>query len=299
MIIDVQNVNKSYGKVHVLRDLCLQVPEGSAFALIGTNGAGKTTTIRMLVNIIKPDSGSANILGVDSRALNYQDYLQIGYVSENQLLPPKLTIEQYFDYLRPLYDNWDRGFEKSLRKKLELPATRALSKLSHGMRMKTVLAAALAFRPKLLLLDEPLSGLDSLVRDEVVEGLLDQAGDSTILISSHELNEIENFTTHLAFMAHGELWFQEPIETLRDRFREVLVTLSAEKDLPPDPPDNWLSPQISGHSLQIVDSDYVDDAKLYEELSRHFGAVQIDVQAMTLRNISKILIQKSRHQKPD
>ncbi len=294
MIIDMQNVNKKYGKVHVLRDLCLQVPEGSAFALIGTNGAGKTTTIRTLVNIIKPDTGCANILGMDSRALSYQDYLQIGYVSENQLLPVRLTIGQYFDYLRPLYANWDRAFEKTLRKKLDLPATRALSKLSHGMRMKTVLAAALAFRPKLLILDEPLSGLDSLVRDEVVEGLLDQAGDSTILISSHELNEIENFTTHLAFMANGELWFQQPIEDLRTRFRDVAVTLSAQKYLPSDCPDSWLSPKISGHALQFVDTDYQNDAYLYEQLSRYFGAVQFDAQAMTLRDISKVLIQKSR-----
>ena len=294
MIIDLHNVNKSYGKVHVLKDLNLQVPQGSAFALIGTNGAGKTTTIRMLVNIIKPDTGKVNILGMDSRALSYQDYLQIGYVSENQLLPARLTIGQYFDYLRPLYENWDRGFEKSLRKKLELPESRALSKLSHGMRMKTVLVAALAFRPKLLLLDEPLSGLDSLVRDEVIEGLIEQAGDSTILISSHELNEIEYFTTHLAFMANGELLFQQPIEQLRERFREVMVTLSAQKEIPADYPKSWLFPKIVGHSLQFVETEYRDDALLYKQLSQHFGAVQLDTQAMSLREISKVLIQKSR-----
>lgn len=294
MIIDVQKVNKTYGKVQVLRGLCLQVPEGSAFALIGTNGAGKTTTIRMLVNIIKPDTGSANILGMDSRALTYQDYLQIGYVSENQLLPARLTIEQYFDYLRPLYANWDRGFEKMLRRKLDLPGSRVLSKLSHGMRMKTVLVGALAFRPKLLLLDEPLSGLDSLVRDEVIEGLLDQAGDSTILISSHELNEIENFTTHLAFMANGQMWFQQPIENLRERFRDVVVTLAAQKNIPSDCPKGWMFPKVSGHSLQFVDSEYRDDAYLYKQLSQYFGAVQFEAQAMTLRDITKVLIQKSR-----
>lgn len=294
MIIDVQNVNKAYGNVQVLRDLCLQVPEGSAFALIGTNGAGKTTTMRMLVNIIKPDSGVAKILGVDSRALNYQNYLQIGYVSENQLLPARLTIEQYFNYLRPLYENWDRGFEKALRKKLALPATRALSKLSHGMRMKAVLVAALAFRPKLLILDEPLSGLDSLVRDEVIEGLLDQAGESTILISSHELNEIEYFTTHLAFMADGDLWFQESIEDLRARFREVFVTLSSQNELPSNYPESWLFPRISGHSLQLIDSSFRDDSDLYQELTKYFGAVQFESHAMSLRDITKTLIKKSR-----
>ncbi|PCI82116.1 MAG: ABC transporter [SAR86 cluster bacterium] len=299
MIIDVQNVNKKYGKVHVLRDINLQVPEGSAFALVGTNGAGKTTTIRMLANIIRPDSGRANILGIDSRALSYEDYLQIGYVSENQSLPSRLTIEQYFDYLRPLYANWDRGFEKELRKKLDLPASRALSKLSHGMRMKTVLTAAMAFRPKLLILDEPLSGLDSLVRDEVIEGLLEQAGDSTILISSHELNEIENFTSHLAFMAQGELWFQQPIDEMRSRFREVAVTLSNQKELPVDLPCTWLDPVISGHSLQFIDTEFKDESVLFSQLTQHFGAIQFDTEAMSLRDITKTLIRKSRDESRD
>lgn len=121
MIVDVHQVNKRYGRVQVLRDLDLQVPEGAAFALLGTNGAGKTTTLRTLVNILKPDSGTARVLGVDSSALTYKDFYQIGYVSENQKLPEKLSIDQYFAYLRSLYPNWDRGLENGLRRQLDLP----------------------------------------------------------------------------------------------------------------------------------------------------------------------------------
>ncbi len=294
MIIRTEAVQKRYGKVEVLRDLDLKVPEGAAFALIGTNGAGKTTTLRLLVNIIKPDAGIASVFGVNSQTLSHRDYLRIGYVSENQKLPGRLTIEQYYSYLRPLYPNWDRALEKSLRKKFELPSSRSLSKLSHGMRMKTVLTAALSYRPKLLILDEPLSGLDTLVRDEVVEGLLEQADETTILISSHELAELENFTTHIAFMDKGRLMFQESIESLRNRFREVSVTLSEQKTLPDNYPASWLAPEISGHALRLVESDYRDRDRMYRSLAKHFGAVQFDEAPMSLREISKTLIREAR-----
>ncbi len=294
MIIETENLNKRYGKVHVLDNLNLQVPEGSAFALVGTNGAGKTTTMRTLVNIITPDTGSAKVLGCDSQRLTPHDFTQIGYVSENQQLPGKLTIEQYFNYLRTLYSNWDRGLEKELRKQLDLPPTRQLGKLSHGMRMKTVLVAALSFRPKLLILDEPLSGLDSLVRDEVVEGLLRQADESTILISSHELTEIENFTTHVAYMNKGRVYFQESIESLKARFREVSVTLSAQKELPKNCPPTWLSPEISGHSLQLIESEYQSHDSLYQKLVKHFGPIQFEEEAMSLREIFKTLTRNAR-----
>jgi ABC-2 type transport system ATP-binding protein len=294
MIINTTNVCKRYGNVDVVRDLSLQVPEGSAFALVGTNGAGKTSTMRMLLNIIQPDSGTATVLGRDSRSLRPQDFRQIGYVSESQVLPERLTIAQYFDYLRSLYPDWDRGLEMSLRRNLDLPADRALGKLSHGMRMKTVLVAGLAFRPKLLILDEPLSGMDTLTRDEVVEGLLEQADETTILISSHELAEIEFFTSHIAFMDKGRLHFQESIESLHARFREVHVTLSAQKQLPQNYPESWLFPEISGHSLRFIDSSFESSEHLITQLRLLFGAVQFAAEAMTLREISNALIRKTR-----
>lgn len=294
MIIQTDKLGKRYGRVEVLKNLDLQVPECSAFALVGANGAGKTTTMRILVNILQADAGVAKVLGKDSRLINPTDFRQIGYVSENQVLPERLSVGQYFDYLRTLYPNWDKGLEKFLRKKLDLPATRGLSKLSHGMRMKTVLVAGLAFRPKLLILDEPLSGMDTLTRDEVVEGLLEQADETTILISSHELAEIENFTSHIAFMDKGELYIQEPIEELRARFRKVYVTLSAKKELPSNCPANWLGIEANGHSLQFIDAEFVSHEDLAQLLQSIFGAVQFDAEPMTLREISKVLIKNSR-----
>lgn len=293
-MIETRDLSKTYGKVQILKEINLQVPEGSAFALVGTNGAGKTTTMRILTNILQPSSGSARVLGVETRQLTPDMFQKIGYVSENQELPERLTIAQYFEYLRGLYPNWDRGLENSLRSRMQLPPSRQLSKLSHGMRMKTVLIAGLAFRPKLLILDEPLSGMDTLTRDEVVEGLLEQADETTILISSHELSEIEFFTSHIAFMDDGALSFQESIESMRDRFREVSVTLSAQKDWPANAPAQWLAAEIQGHSLRFIDSGFRGREALQAELTQYFGPIQFEEAPMTLREISKVLIREAR-----
>lgn len=294
MIIETTQLCKTYKRVDVLKNVNLQVPEGAAFALVGTNGAGKTTTMRTLVNILQPTSGVAKVLGRDSRRLRPEDFTQIGYVSENQELPERLSIDDYFNYLRPLYSRWDRGLEDMLRRRMQLPGSRQLSKLSHGMRMKTVLIAGLAFRPRLLILDEPLSGMDTLTRDEVVEGLLEHADETTILISSHELAEIEYFTSHIAFMDDGLLSFQESIDSLRDRFREVQVTLSARKEWPASAPSSWLAPQIQGHCLHFIDSGFTDQQALLARLNDCFGAVQCQESPMSLREISKVLIRQAR-----
>ena len=181
MIIQTDNVWKKFGRFEALQGLSIAVPEGSAFALIGANGAGKSTTIKLLMNIISPSQGRATVLGVDSRKISPKELAQIGYVSENQEMPGRMTVAGYLDYLRPFYPTWDRALEAEILARLRLPPERRIKDLSHGMRMKMALACALPFRPKLLVLDEPFSGLDPLVRDEFMEGLLHQAGEMTIV----------------------------------------------------------------------------------------------------------------------
>jgi len=293
MIIETHHVAKRFGRFDAIEDLNLAVPEASVFALIGANGAGKTTTIRMLMNILRPDRGEITVLGTPSRKLAAQDFQRIGYVSESQKPPAALTLEQYFGYLRSLYPKWDANLERELRAQFELPAARRIGHLSHGMRLKALLVAALAFRPKLLVLDEPLSGLDTLVRDEVVNGLLQQAADTTILISSHELSEIESFTTHVAFMQDGHLLLQEAIDSLRLRFREVRATLSAAKQPSRPLPDDWLMPQIEGHRLRFIASRF-DDTDLQQQLTQRFGAVRFESEPMPLRAIASALMQNRK-----
>ncbi len=297
MIIECESLVKRFRGHDAVRDVSLRVEKGSALAVIGANGAGKTTTLRMLVNILTPDSGTARILGIDSRRLRSQDFCRIGYVSENQKISDRMTVGQYCDYLRRLYPNWDRAHEANLRRQLDLPADRPLGKLSHGMRMKAMLVGALAFRPEVLLMDEPLSGLDPLVRDEVMEGLLGQAGETTIVISSHELAEIEGCATDVVFMDRGRVVFQDTMDDLMARFRHVTVTLARDSAVGPSAtlPYAWLSPKANGQVFTFVDRAYTNDDALRHQINEHVGPVQlVRVDAISLRDLSKELMRASR-----
>ena len=294
MIIEIENLHKAFGRHDALRGLNLAVPEGSAYALIGANGAGKTTTIKTLMNIIRPTLGVTRILGVDSRRLGVPQLQRIGYVSENQDMPARMTVAQYLAYLQPFYPTWDRDLESAMLKELRLPPERRIGDLSHGMRMKMTLACALPFRPQVLILDEPFSGLDPLVRDEFMERLLHQAGEMSILISSHELSEIEGVTTHVGFIDNGRLLFQESMAELSDRFRQVRITFEAPGSVPVQAPEGWLQPTIAGNVMSFVDSRFTEQS-LAENVAALFkGVKSIDVEPIALRSIFTTLARESR-----
>jgi ABC-2 type transport system ATP-binding protein len=285
MMIQATELWKRFGNCDALRGLNLAVPEGSAFALIGANGAGKTTVIKTLMNIMEPSRGSVSVLGVDSRNISPRELARIGYVSENQDMPARLTVIQYLNYLRPFYPTWDRELEQELLRQLRLPLDRKIRDLSHGMRIKLALACALPFRPKLLVLDEPFSGLDPLVRDEFMEGLLQQAGDMTVFISSHELAEIEGVATHIGFLDQGRLGFQESMSDLTGRVREVRVTLERPATIPGQVPREWLQVCATGNVVGFVDIQFSDE-NLQERVASSFRGVRsIDVQPIALRSI--------------
>jgi ABC-2 type transport system ATP-binding protein len=295
MIIETENLTKRFRGQGGIQGVSLSVPEGATCALIGANGAGKTTLMRMLVNILAPDRGSAHVLGTDSRRLNSADRLRIGYVTENQELPDRLSVAQYFEYVRGLYPNWDATLEQQLRAQFDLPPGRHLGKLSHGMRMKAMLIGALAFRPRLLILDEPLSGLDPLTRDEVMSGMLSQAGETTILISSHELAEIEGCTTHVAFLVRGKLIFQEAIEVLAGRFRDVTATFS-QAAVAQGLPETWLNPRVDGSLLRFIDTAFIDESRLQSQLRQRGGVNHLEVLPLSLRDISKEMMRATRQE---
>lgn len=293
-MIRAENLWKKFGRFDALRGLSFEVPEGSAFALIGANGAGKTTTIKVLLNILEATRGKATLLDVDSRKISPRELEQIGYVSENQDMPSRLTVSEYIAYLRPFYRRWDKTLEASVLRQLRLPAERQIGDLSHGMRLKMALACALPYRPKLLILDEPFSGLDPLVRDEFMEGLLGQAGETTILISSHELGEIDGVATHVAFLDEGKLLFQESMSDLTGRFREVRVTLEADAVEPAPAPNGWMQMRAVGNVLTFVDSLY-SEQDFGERVRMRIGGVRnVDTQTMGLRSIFTALARAAR-----
>jgi ABC-2 type transport system ATP-binding protein len=293
-MIQVNNLWKKFGRHEALQGLSFAVPQGSAYALIGANGAGKTTTIKVLMNILEPTRGSATVLGVDSRKISPRELNRIGYVSENQDMPSRLSVGEYLAYLRAFYPTWDPDLEASILRQLRLPTERKIGHLSHGMRMKMALACALAYRPRLLILDEPFSGLDPLVRDEFMEELLNQAGEMTILISSHELGEIDGVATHVAFLDEGKLLFRESMTDLMGRFREVHAVLDGQpKQLKPAAAD-WMQVRTVGNTLTFVDPHF-DQRSLNERVRSQLAGVRgIETQPMPLRTIFTTLARAAR-----
>jgi len=282
-------LTKSFGRETALRDVSLCIAPGSVFALVGPNGAGKTTLLKILMNILAPTAGRATILGLPSTELRGHAFTNIGYVSENQEMPDWMTVTRFLNFVRPLYPQWDRALEASLLQLFDLPLNRRLKRLSRGMRMKAAFVSSLAYRPSLVVLDEPLSGLDPLVRDQLVQVLRLLAREGmTILISSHDLAEIEDFATHLGFLEKGTLLFAEGIPDLKTRFREVFIPYQSA--LPASIPSTWWQPEIRDGSLRFVLANATPEE--IAAIHQHFPAPLIPrVETMTLRAIFIALAQ--------
>jgi ABC-2 type transport system ATP-binding protein len=294
--IHTQNLSKRFGHAEVLHDIDLSVPEGAIYALVGPNGAGKTTMIKLLMNILPLTSGQAHVLGINSQKLAGKAFNRIGYVSENQEFPDGMTVEAMLDYLRSFYPQWDRTLEQQLVRQFELPLNRQLRHLSRGMKMKAAFASSLAYRPSLIVLDEPFTGLDPLVRDELIESLLDRAPETTIFLSSHDLAEIESFASHVGYLEQGRLLFSEEMSALSDRFRDVSVTLSGPSPLPTNLPPAWLLPETAECVVHFIHSEYQSDAAVRELTAVFPSARDISFEPMPLRSIFLALAKSGQNQ---
>ena len=280
--------------MRALDGLDFVVPEGAVQALVGPNGAGKTTLIKILMNIFRASSGTVSVLGADSTRISGRAFISIGYVSENQQLPPWMRVGAFLSYLRPFYPTWDLQLEGQLVQKFDLPLDRKLKHLSRGMRMKAALASALAFRPKLIVLDEPFSGLDPMVRDELGNALLERAKESTIFLSSHDLAEIEGFATHLAYLDSGRLRLSEEMPALIARFREVEATFDAPIAVPSNLPANWTQVSSADHTLRFIESSFSQESTT-AAVAQLFGPPRgITFTPMTLRAIFLALAKTGR-----
>jgi ABC-2 type transport system ATP-binding protein len=261
------------------------VPEGAIYALVGPNGAGKTTLIKVLMNIFPPTRGSASVLGIGSGRVAGKVFARIGYVSENQEMPDWMTVGGMLVHYRNFYPQWDRTLEHQLVRQFGLPLDRKLKHMSRGMRMKAAFASSLAYRPSLIVLDEPFSGLDPLVRDELIEGLLERAPETTIFLSSHDLAEIEAFSSHVGYLERGRLLFSEEMSALSARFREIIVTLSDPLKQPFTPPVAWLQCESVESVLRFVHSAYEPQAAQAELATLFPGARDVAIEPMSLRAI--------------
>jgi ABC-2 type transport system ATP-binding protein len=291
--IRTENLVKRFRKTEALRGLNLTVPEGAIYALVGSNGAGKTTTIKLLMNILGATSGRAEVLGLDSRQIRGKQLASIGYVSENQQIPDWMRVDSLLAFLRPFYPAWDRQLEDKLTRQFDVPLDRRLRTLSRGTRMKAVLASALAFHPKLIVLDEPFTGLDPFVRDQLIQSLVERAAESTIFVSSHDLGEIESFATHVGYLENGQLRVSEELTTLLDRFRTVEAAFDVVPALTGHLPPSWMQVVTADSAVRFIETRFSLE-KTSSDIEQRLGkARNVTFSPMSLRSIF-IAMAKSR-----
>lgn len=288
--IETLNLARRFGRTDAVHDLSFTVPAGSVTALLGPNGAGKTTTINLLMNLVRPTGGSARVLGCEACRLGEREFAQIGYVSEGQALPDWLTVREFLDYIRVFYPTWDPALERSLLERFALPPERKLRQLSRGMKMKAALLSSLAYRPRLLVLDEPFSGLDAVVRDDFIHGLLETvtAGETTALISSHDIAEVERLCDRVVMIDAGRLRLAEPTEQLQGRFRRLELDLRGGVAETGTPPGHWLEFERAGERIRFVDSQY-DRGETEAACRTRFPSAEVKAYPMPLRDIFVVL----------
>lgn len=295
-MITIQGLRKRFRRTDALRGVDLEVPAGRVTAFLGPNGSGKTTTIKCAMNLIERDAGSVEVLGVDAAKLRPEHWRRIGYVSENQQLPDWLTVPQLLDYVRPMYGGfWDPAFEKKLLGEFELPMKTKLKSLSRGQRMKAALLYSLAYRPKLVVLDEPFSGLDALVRDEFLTGLLEltETEGWTVWISSHDIEEVERFADRVAVLNAGRVDLEEDVEALQARFREIEVVFDGEVPAVGSG-ELGMDVRTAGRTLRFVDPKYEEHRSLSALRERFPTALRIEERTMSLRGIFVALARNYR-----
>ena len=223
--LEIKNLTKHYGDFS-LENLNLTLPSGCIMGLIGENGAGKSTTIKLILDMIKRDGGEITILGRDNREDLRLTKEDIGVVPDEIGISDILTAKQVGKIMRRTFKNWDDGLYKSYLGKLGVPFDKKFKALSRGMKMKLGIAIAMSHHPKLLILDEATSGLDPVVRDEVVGMFADFTRDEnhSVLISSHIVSDLEKICDYIAFLHKGRLLLCEEKDVLRDEYKMVRGT---------------------------------------------------------------------------
>ncbi|WP_218944239.1 ABC transporter ATP-binding protein [Marinicella rhabdoformis] len=292
LAFEARGVNKAYPHFQ-LTDLNLQLETGQIMGFIGPNGAGKSTTIRILMGLVQQDSGSVNVLGHRLPEQQRAAKWDIGYASEDMRLYGKVDIQWHMDYMKSIYVSWDSGYAKTLLKRFDLLADHKIKGLSHGQRVKAALLLMLARRPKLLILDEPTTGLDPVARHEVLNELMDVLleGDRSILFSSHNTQDIEQLSDHIAFIDKGRIIQSKDKESYLESWRRLRLKVDDGVKLP-----NMVGiveQRRVGHQAIITSNGFNDDLA---EVYRNCGAEIESVERMTLEEIFVSEVQASRQQ---
>lgn len=228
-VIAVTQLTRRFGERAALDSVSVTIPRGAVFGLVGANGAGKTTLIRHILGLLRAQSGTVRVFDRDPVADPVGVLSRIGYLSEEADLPGWMRVEELIRYSRAFYPGWDDAFAEELRTMFGLDAGARIKSLSKGQKARAGLLVALAYRPELLVLDEPSSGLDPIVRRDILAAVIRTIADEgrTVLFSSHLLDEVELVADHVTMIRGGKIALSAPMRDVRETHRHVTLRFPA------------------------------------------------------------------------
>ena len=286
MIIETADVRKMYGNVEALAGLSLRVPRGAICGLLGRNGAGKTTTIKVLLGMVRPTAGDVRVFGLaadDSRA-SVEIRGRTAFVSEDKDLYAGMTVGDLIRFTSAFYPRWRADLASAYLAQFQLRPDAAAKELSRGMRTKLALLLALSTGAELLILDEPMSGLDPAATEEILRILVKQAGHdgSTVLFSSHQLADVEQIADHIAIVDRGRVVIDGTLDDVRASYRRIQLVFG---NAAPDhvfKSRGVINVRRDGRVLSVLSSG--GEERVVAE-ARSLSPVSVDVHPVTLKEI--------------
>ncbi len=288
-IVQIQELTRRFGRKTALENITLDVPQGCVFGLVGENGAGKTTLIKHMLGLLRAKSGSVRVFGLDPVRHPVEVLGRIGYLSEDRDLPEWMRIVQLLRYTRAFFPSWDESFAQELCATFELDLHQKIKSLSRGQRARVGLLIALAHRPDLLLLDEPSSGLDPIVRRDILSAIIRTVADEgrTVIFSSHLLEEVERVSDQVAMIHAGRLVLSGGLEEITAAHHLITLRFEQSQSVCPNLP-GALSCQGSGQEWTVLCNGRMDEM---QSAAQAMGGRIVEERIPTLE---EIFVGKSR-----
>lgn len=283
LAIECRGISKTYSHFS-LHGVDLGFEQGTVMGLVGPNGAGKSTVMRLVMGLLQPDSGTIRVLGHSMPDQQIAAKRDIGFVAEDMRLYEGETIAYHMQFVRSIYDSWDEEHARTLLRRFDLQSGQKVKGLSHGQRVKATLLLALARRPRLLVFDEPTTGLDPSVRREVLNEMMDALADETrsILFSSHNTQDVEQIADAITFLYGGRVVESLDKETFLDSWRRLRLICPREARLPELPNTRDVS---RNGSIAVVTVDHYD-----ESVPARFAQAGFAVDAVQRLNLEEIFL---------
>ena len=282
--IKFENIDFSYDSNEVLKDVSATVEPGSSTCLLGRNGAGKTTLLEILYGLVKPETGKIEILGVDPFKEPEALRQKVAFVSESCHFYPNMNPVELESFLKPLYQNWSSEIFSERLEQFKIEKDQKIKNFSKGSRHKLMLATALAIQPEVMILDEPLAGFDTLIREEVINTIISTLCDkkTTILISTHQIDEIANVCDKTLILHDNKILLSENSEAIEDQYKKLVIDLEEEINFSPTH-ELILSSKSYGSRLELIVKNYSDE--ISSQLLQGLKVKNVEVQRIGLKDI--------------